>query len=113
MRPTRWTLIALWLTTACAPRPRNENQPAVLDRHPYELDHPIDQPVPFAAGQVTTVNGLAFTPDGGTLYTANWVADRDSTGRRRLRIFEWHDRDGRWHDRSRRASLADTPTTSR
>jgi len=85
------------VAAACASTAHNENRPAVPDRHPYDIDQPVDQPVPFASGQIRTVNGIAFTPDGRTLYTANWVADLDSTGRRRLRIFEWRHRDGAWH----------------
>ena len=96
MRLNRRLLVAMLLAVACVAKPRHDDRPDQSDRHPYDIDGPIDQPVRFASGQVTTVNGLAFTPDGRTLYTANWVADRDSTGRRRLRIFEWRNSDGRW-----------------
>ena len=62
------------------------------DPPPYAAAEKIERPIAFAAGRVRTVNGLAFTPDGRTLYTSYWVGERDSTGRRRLRIFEWvHD----------------------
>jgi hypothetical protein len=64
--------------------------------HPYDVQRPLDRPVAFSDPRITTVNGLAFAPDGRTLYTSNWVADRDSTGRRRLRIFEWRFADGAW-----------------
>ena len=95
MRLSRIALV-VWVAGACGSGARHAEQLAAPDRHPYDVDQPIDQAVPFGGGQVTTVNGIAFTPDGRTLYTANWVADLDSTGRQRLRIFEWRHRDGRW-----------------
>jgi hypothetical protein len=71
----------------------SDNAPAT---HPYDVQRPLDTPVAFSDPRITTVNGLAFARDGRTLYTSNWVPDRDSTGRRRLRIFEWRFSDGVW-----------------
>lgn len=82
---------------ACAPQTRSGSTGSRTDdSHPYDVDHRIDQPAPFAGGRIRTVNGIAFTPDGRTLFTADWAADRDSSGRQRLRIFEWRFRDGEW-----------------
>jgi glucose/arabinose dehydrogenase len=65
------------------------------DPPPYARRERLLRPEPFAGGRIHTVNGIAFTQDGRTLYTADWVDERDSTGRRRARIFEWrHDGSG-------------------
>jgi hypothetical protein len=88
----------LFLVSACSRGAVNAGNAAHGGEvaHPYDLTSGTDVPVAFGDARVTTVNGLAFTPNGRTLYTANWVADRDSTGRQRLRIFEWVFRDGAW-----------------
>lgn len=38
---------------------------------PYHVDHPLDRPLAFANGKIRSSNGIAFTPDGRTLYTAS------------------------------------------
>jgi glucose/arabinose dehydrogenase len=66
------------------------------DTPPYARTERLPRPAVFADGRVRTVNGIAFTQDGRTLYTADWVNERDSTARRRARIFEWRHEAGKW-----------------
>jgi glucose/arabinose dehydrogenase len=68
------------------------------DPPPYARADRLARPATFAEGRVRTVNGIAFTQDGRTLYTSDRVDDRDSTGRRRARIFERRHEAGEWSD---------------
>ena len=63
-------------------------------RVPYAIEGPLDRPVPFAGGRITTINGIAFDESGASLFVAVWQPDLDPRGRRRLRIQEWR-HDGR------------------
>jgi hypothetical protein len=63
---------------------------------PYATEVPIRQPHPYAEGILTTVNGLAFAPDGHTLYVSRWVDGLDYRGRRRSRLFAHQFTAGEW-----------------
>ncbi|MBX9600487.1 MAG: hypothetical protein K2X35_05775 [Bryobacteraceae bacterium] len=63
---------------------------------PWASSIPVPDPVPLGGESMRTVNGIAFSRDGGVLYVARWVEDRDPAGRRRLRIFELRRRGDGW-----------------
>jgi dipeptidyl aminopeptidase/acylaminoacyl peptidase len=52
--------------------------------------------IPFGSGTLATVNGLAFTPDGRSLFVSRGVDGVDYRGRRRARIFRHDHIDGQW-----------------
>lgn len=76
---------------ACTSDKQVDSQPP-----PYATDTAIPRPQPYAEGILTTVNGLAFEPDGRTLYVSHWVDEVDLRGKRRVRIFEHQFVDGQW-----------------
>jgi hypothetical protein len=88
MRPLRAIAIALLTVLAGCGRGR-------VPLAPYAVPSPLPRPMPFAGG-IRTVNGIAFTPDGTTLYTSDWVSDLAPDGRRRARIFERRFEHGAW-----------------
>jgi Tol biopolymer transport system component len=63
---------------------------------PYASDSAILVPRPMGEGTLTTVNGLAFSPDGCTLYVSRRVEEQDASGRPRVRIFRHRCREGGW-----------------
>jgi Tol biopolymer transport system component len=62
----------------------------------YASDSAIPQARPYAPNVITTVNGLAFDPDGRTLYASREVDDLDGRGRRRVRIVRYRFAGERW-----------------
>lgn len=59
----------------------------------------LESPQPFAGGNVETVNGITFTPDGRTLFNAFMRRDPkspDSFGNIRMEICTQDFKDGRW-----------------
>ena len=63
---------------------------------PYHAARPITEPT-ILADTLRTVNGIAFTQNGDTLFTANWQRhDLDANGRPHVRIMEWHHVNGAW-----------------
>lgn len=63
---------------------------------PYATNVAITQPRPYEDHLVTTVNGLAFAPDGRVLYVSRRVDELDDRGGQRSRIFAHHFSEGKW-----------------
>lgn len=63
---------------------------------PYPTSEVVETPAPFFEGQVSTVNGVAFSPDGKVLYTSQASDATDPKGRQRVHIVEQHFVDGVW-----------------
>ncbi len=63
---------------------------------PWAVPPGAKQPWPLADGKLRTMNGIAFTRDGRTLYTGLGVAERDARGRPRARLMVQSYRAGTW-----------------
>ncbi len=69
----------------------NETEPP-----PYQLAEYSGSPVPFAGGEITTVNGISFTNDGKTLYTSDNLSQKATNDRSFAGIFKRVFKDGQW-----------------
>lgn len=66
------------------------------DLKPWAVPPGVTQPWPIADGKLRTMNGIAFTRDGQTLYTGLGVGERDARGRPRARLMVQSYRAGAW-----------------
>lgn len=72
---------------------------------PYSVKEPLDHPVPFAGGNVKTINGITFTPDGRSLYVTLQLNEENADGRKRAGIFRQDYVNGTWSE-PRRAEFS-------
>lgn len=70
-------------------------RPSVL-LPPYASEEVLAAPRPFAPGLVSTTNGIAFSPNGLTVYVSRFVDERDERGRPRSRLFQHRWLGGEW-----------------
>lgn len=71
-------------------------QKSKIQKPPFFILHQLDEPIVFAEGRIKTTNGIAFSPDGKTLYTSQFIDEKDWRGRPRSRIFETKFINGNW-----------------
>lgn len=81
------TFITFLLVIGCKPRHASP---------PYQIENQIGEPVDFATGKITTVNGINFSVDGKTLYTSNNMEKQFDNERHYAGIFVTEYREGKW-----------------
>lgn len=63
---------------------------------PYHRQEALSEPTPFSS-EITTTNGIAFSPEGKVLYTSSNLADTFANGRKAAGIFQHRFSNGKWN----------------